>query len=513
MIPLAKNRLKESDVCLLVEGAYPYVSGGVSSWLQSLIESHPELRFHLVALVPRRTQSEPKYKAPRNLASISHVYLFENEKGTLPNRDYRSFVECIEQPLMDLQRGGGYQDVLDLTQVAGEVRERFGRQAFFESRAAWQLLERMYHAMLPSGPFTNYVWSWRSLVGALLGTLMSELPEAKVYHAISTGYAGLLAARARVETGRPVFVTEHGIYNNERRIEITQAEWLNAGDVETIDHGRPVMSLRDIWLNSFSAYTRACYTAASRIITLYEGNQLFQLRDGADPDKLQIVPNGVAVDRFAGLFNQRGSHPPTMVFIGRVVPIKDVKTFVKAAAIVKQSLPEARIWLLGPTEEDSTYFSETQALAVRLVGAGGMEFKGKVNLADIFSEVDVVVLTSLSEAQPLVILEAGAAGVPVVATDVGACREMILGANSGVDEFGEGGAITALSSPEDTAREVLALLKDPVWREKCGVALQRRVRARYNKPDIDRQYKSIYTEYVDAPTQHAISKRTRTWRV
>ena len=108
-----------------------------------------------------------------------------------------------------------------------------------------------------------------------------------------------------------------------------------------------------------------------------------------------------------------------------MVPIKDIKTYIKAVHILKQSLPDLRAYMLGPAEEDPAYARECRALAEHLQLEDTLIFTGSVDVRDYFGIIDVLALTSLSEAQPLVILEAGAAGIPSVATDVGACREMI----------------------------------------------------------------------------------------
>src|SRR3546814_18617729 len=83
--------------------------------------------------------------------------------------------------------------------------------------------------------------------------------------------------------------------------------------------------------------------------------------------------------------------------------------------------------ILGPFDEDPGYCQECRDLVAMLGLGETVKFMGQVKLDDWLGRIDAIVLTSISEAQPLVILEAGAAGVPTVATDVGACREMILG--------------------------------------------------------------------------------------
>jgi glycosyltransferase involved in cell wall biosynthesis len=178
-----------------------------------------------------------------------------------------------------------------------------------------------------------------------------------------------------------------------------------------------------------------------------------------------------------------------VALIGRVVPIQDVKTFIRSVALLRATVPDVQAFVLGPTDEDAGYYDECVQLVYHLGLNDAVRFTGQVKLQEYLGRLDVVVLTSLSEAQPLVILEAGAAGIPVVATDVGACREMILGA------VGAGGAITPLCNPTATAHELARLLTDRDWYAQCAGAIRERVRLHYDKRNVDRAYGEIYDKY------------------
>jgi glycosyltransferase involved in cell wall biosynthesis len=113
---------------------------------------------------------------------------------------------------------------------------------------------------------------------------------------------------------------------------------------------------------------------------------------------------------------------------------------------------------------------------------------------DYYPRIDVVVLTSLSEAQPYVILEANAAGVPVVATDVGACREMLEGRSPEDRRLGPSGLLTGVSHPEQTAEAVLQLLGEPrLWRA-MSEAGRARVARFYDQSDLISQYLNLYEQ-------------------
>ena len=71
---------READVCLIVEGAYPHVSGGVSTWVHGLIRRRPDLRFCVVAILPEPPAPVAKYAALPNLDALHHLYLSESAR-------------------------------------------------------------------------------------------------------------------------------------------------------------------------------------------------------------------------------------------------------------------------------------------------------------------------------------------------------------------------------------------------------------------------------------------------
>jgi glycosyltransferase involved in cell wall biosynthesis len=337
------------------------------------------------------------------------------------------------------------------------------------------------------------------LIGGLYATLLAELPPAWAYHAVSTGYAGTLLARAVLETGRPGIVTEHGIYTNERRIEITMADWIYDTPYASFSVDDVPRNLKDMWKDVFGTYSLACYQASAEVLTIFGGNQKFQRGDGADPAKMRVIPNGVDVERFAAVERISGARRPTVALIGRVVPIKDVKTFIRACGLLQQQILELEALIIGPFGEDKDYAEECRDYVRQLGLESTIAFTGKVNVFDYLGRIDVVVLTSISEGQPLVLLEAGAAGIPLVATDVGACREIIMGRDDEAPALGPGGVVTTLTSPKATAEGMFRLLGDPAFYTSCSGAIRERVRRYYDKRDMLGAYRQLYERLIDTP--------------
>lgn len=488
-----------ADICMVLEGTYPYVAGGVSSWVHDMLRTHARHSFHLVCLLPDRQERPRRYTVPDNVIGIEHVYLQDLPPGKRPRPGDGRLFRHLEPPIRAMMEGGRLEDLARLDAALAPKRGSLGRRRLLNSPAAWRTILRLYDIEMPEGSFLEFFWSWRSMMSSLFAVMLAPIPPARVYHTISTGYAGALAARAHIETGRPVLVTEHGIYTNERRIEITMANWLhevNAGSLALHSRKR---DLRDLWIDSFTGYSHCAYSAAWRIITLYGGNQDLQRRDGAPEDRLLLIPNGIDFERFSAIPRDPAPRPPTIALIGRVVPIKDVKTYIRAAALLRQQIPDLQALVLGPTEEDAVYDRECRDLVAMLGLTQTVRFMGQVKLDDWLGRIDAIVLTSISEAQPLVILEAGAAGVPTVATDVGACREMILGPPGESPAFGPGGAITPLANPQATATALAELLRNPERLAEAARNIRERIRLRYNKAHLDRIYAELYADAIGQP--------------
>ncbi len=446
---LPRDDRQPADVCLIVEGCYPYVPGGVSAWIDWLMRTQPQTSFSIVALWPRPMGLTPRYQLPPNVIGLEHLYL--QDFGSRPTGREASAEQLhhLAVALSRLTTAGGVDALSEVTTLIGELRKDMRLEELFNSPSAWRVVLEMYGIEMPFGSFLHYFWAWRALLGGLFAVVEFPLPKAKLYHTISTGYAGLLAARAALETGRPALLTEHGIYTNERRIELLMADWV----ADTVDKGHalddPRFDLRDMWVRAFEAYARTCYEGAAEVVTLYEDNQRAERALGADPSRLRVIANGIDLARFAGLEQAADDARPTMALIGRVVPIKDVKTFIAAAHVLRERIPDLRAQILGPLDEDEDYAAECRALVAALGLEGTVEFLGAVDVARHFPDIHVAVLTSLSESQPLVLLEAGAAGVPFVATNVGSCREIIEGRSDESPRLGAGGIVTPrLTSPE-----------------------------------------------------------------
>ena len=125
-----------------------------------------------------------------------------------------------------------------------------------------------------------------------------------------------------------------------------------------------------------------------------------------------------------------------------------------------------------------------------------VKFQGFGKPEEIFPAVGLSVLTSVSEGQPLVVLEGFAAGIPAVTTDVGSCRELIEGIDLEDRAMGEAGSVVPIADPAAFASAAVALLSDSAAWQKASEAAVRRVEAYYDEDDMIDRYQLVYERQI-----------------
>lgn len=501
------NKAASANIGLLLEGTFPFVSGGVSSWVNQIIRGFPELSFALCFLGSRpEDYSDMRYELPDNVVHLEVHYL---HKPTTPTKacprsgdaevfaDIRAMHERYRCPnegsadnllksLMDFQSNGRYQ-----------------QEDFLHSHEAWDFITEQYRQHCTDPSFVDYFWTVRIMHAPLwqLMTVAKNFIAVDTFHTISTGYAGFLGALLKQRTGKPLVLSEHGIYTKERKIDLFQAQWIhdNRGVLEKTS--TEMAYFRQLWIRFFEALGRECYDHADRIISLYETNRRRQIADGAPEEKTISIPNGVDLPRLAALRQPGNPTPPQVVcFIGRIVPIKDVKTFIRAMRTVISKNPNIQAWIAGPEDEDQAYANDCRKLVEALELTEHVRFLGFQKIDTLLPQVGLLVLSSISEALPLVILEGYAVGVPCVATDVGSCRQLIEGWGAEDRALGPAGMVVGIADPQALAHAVLAMLVDtPRWQaaRNAGIA---RVGKYYTQDNMFNHYRKVYDQATQAVT-------------
>jgi polysaccharide biosynthesis protein PelF len=486
----------EADICLICEGSYPFLMGGVAQWVHELITEHAEKTFHIISLEPPNPSLKPHYVLPKNVTGHTVYIVQDLQAGASARHTPKELWTVLEKAIQDLFTRPDCKDLSSLLNLSKNYRSILGKSILFESVESWEFICSLYDKVIPLGPFKAYFASAYTLIRALFSLLLPPLPKARLYHSVCTGYAGLILHRAKEEEKKPCILTEHGIYSNERRIEIAAAEWITEVDALNLAIEDKKKKLKDFWVNVFLSLANICYKSADAIITTFDGNQEVQIEGGADPEKMETIVHGIKIKKDAHIEPRTLPDAPMVTFIGRIVPIKDIKTFIRACSIVKAKAPHVQFQLLGPMNEDPIYAAECRELVKSLGLEESLIFKGGVRLHDYFPKVDLVVLTSISETQPLVMLEAGAFAIPAVATRVGGCEQILSGSNNESPHCGVAGLVTPLVDSEATAEAILKMVTDKEFYHSCSQAILNRIETHYRFDQQHKRYRELYNQYI-----------------
>lgn len=265
----------------------------------------------------------------------------------------------------------------------------------------------------PYVAYADAFHTMRSMLLPVLYLLTGRVPKADVYHAISTGYGGLLACLGGSLNHAPVLLTEHGIYTREREEEIIRAEWV-------------VPSFKSRWIRFFYLLSEEIYRRAFRVSSLFYNARRTQIEMGCNAEKCIVIPNGVQYERFCNIPLKQEDGWVDIGAVVRLAPIKDVKTMIYAFFELASRVPNVRLHIMGGVD-DEDYAKECYALVEELQ-LKNLIFTGRVDVVQYMQKLDFTILTSISEGQPLSVLESMAACRPCVTTEVGCCRELLEGA-------------------------------------------------------------------------------------
>ncbi|MFC0524652.1 GT4 family glycosyltransferase PelF [Pontibacillus salicampi] len=456
---------------IIVEGSYPYVSGGVASWTHTIINQMPEHEFEIIAITPRQLGAEAyRYDVPDNVTGITNLPLNMHRDVT---KKKPSLTKEEEQVLLDwlLFRTTDSRALHLFANKSGSS------DCFFSSKLFWNIVQRSYEEEEQTGSFINYFWMWRGMYAPVMELLQYPFPKVDIVHTASTGYAGLVGAAMKDQQHIPYIVTEHGIYSREREEEILQAKWIP-------DY------YKHRWVQFYHHLSRQAYQQADDVITLFERNSHLQHELGAPSEKLSIIPNGIHYDRLSQLEKEEVSPLLRIGAIVRVVPIKDIKTMINAAKIMAEAHLPFEMIIMGPLDEEKEYADECQQLVKQYRLEEYVFFVGKVNIMEYLPRFDLCLLTSISEGQPLAVLEGMAAGIPWVTTDVGSCHELLNGASD--DRYGPAGFVVPPVHPSKIAEACQWFFDHPNEMIKFGENGQKRVQTYYQVQQFISQYRNLY---------------------
>lgn len=486
-------------IALVSEGTYPFAMGGVSVWCDQIIRGLTDHEWEIIALTVDETPPVV-WAPPANLVGVRTVPLWSPPPRTRRRHPDDDLLEAWDRLCVVLCRSASLHPeeaaedrrraarALELLRVAGGPAARAGTEMGLADDVAVTVLLDRWREHQPRTPLSVHdALSTADLLEHLLRPLLLPPVQADVVHASMNGPSALVGMAAAWADGTPFVLSEHGIYLRERYL-------LHEGTLSPTEH-----YLR---LAFFRAVAGAAYLCADAIAPHSLYNRRWQLRNGAAETRVRTMYNGVRVEDFPPATDEPSA--PTISYLGRIDPIKDIVTLVRAFALVRREIPTARLRVFGaPPRGQEPYLALCREIVSSLGVADAVRFEGATDHpVSAYHGGSLVALTSISEGFPFTVVEAMACGRPVVCTNVGGVSEAV----------GDGGVVVDPRDPEAFAAACITLLSDPVLRHEVGA----RARARVQEWFTERRWVDAYAElYADvaSPEGVAAPPRTRTTAV
>jgi polysaccharide biosynthesis protein PelF len=466
------------NITLITEGTYPYHMGGVSVWCDQLLSHIPDHRFDILSISGSGDEKNV-WEMPPNVTGVTTVPLWAPVSPRRASRELRArFMPVQERFFASLAveaNGAGFAE--SLQELAEFARAGELTAAMSSKDAVNMLMANPPNCQERPGSQEHGRLSVADAVDILvrlehsLRPLAIAPPETDLCHTTANGLGTLPALAAKWANGTPFLLTEHGVYLRELYLA----------------HPPGSMSqlARSTVLRFFKLLIETAYEYADIVAPVCRYNGLWEVANGTAPSRIRPVPNGIDPKAFPVATAEPAL--PTLVFVGRIDPLKDIETLLRAFAEVRAELPNARLRLFGPTPEGGEdYFERCVQLSTELgLADGAATFEGKISPpSQAYHTGHVVVLTSISEGLPYVVLEAMASGRPVVATDVGGVAEAV----------GDAGLLVPPKDPSAFAAACVKLLSDKRKRKALGRAARARVLRHFDVKACFAAYLGLYEE-------------------
>lgn len=216
----------------------------------------------------------------------------------------------------------------------------------------------------------------------------------------------------------------------------------------------------------------------------------------AEPSRFRVVPLGLALEQFSAIDPgmRAGARAKLAIsesdvlctFVGRIVPIKRVDLLLEALSLAHARDDRVKLLVVGDGESRP----ELERQAARLGIAAAVSFVGyRSDLAALWAASDIAVLSSANEGTPVSLIEAGAAAVPAVATDVGGVRETVSP---------EASVIAAPGNAEALAEGILSFAGDANRRKHAGRVAREFALSRFDASQLINRIDGLYGELLDA---------------
>jgi glycosyltransferase involved in cell wall biosynthesis len=320
------------------------------------------------------------------------------------------------------------------------------------------------------------------LMEHFLRPLSAPVVRADLCHAVSNGLPALLALAAKWTYGTPMVMSEHGVYLRERYLAFRNVKY--RWPVKTV-----VLAL-------FRRLCAAGYAAADAIAPVNVYNQRWETRHGADPDTIATAFNGILAADYPAA--QTEPETPTIGWVGRVDPLKDLATLIRAFALVHERVPAAVLRLFGPTPAGNEWYEDRlRVLIDELDLEAVVTFEGPIRpVTRAYGESTVVALSSISEGLPYTVMEAMMCGRATVSTEVGGVPELV----------GDAGMLAPPHDPEAFAEACAVLLADDALRHRMATDARERALGLFQLGQMLETFRGVYRRVTPSRSTPTVSE-------
>ncbi len=206
-------------------------------------------------------------------------------------------------------------------------------------------------------------------------------------------------------------------------------------------------------------------------------------REGISPEKVRVVYNGVELERFDPR-PKEGSEEFVLLYVANLSPVKNHLTLLEAIRRLRSKLSGFKLLLVGKDKGELPKLKEF----VREHGLEAeVEFLGeRRDVPELIASADVCLQVSVSEGMSNTLLEYMAGARPIIASNIGPNREVLLGT----------GVLVNPKDPEEIAGSILGLYSSPEMRREIGLLARRRAEERFSVDRMIGDYESILKEAV-----------------
>lgn len=497
---------KKYEVMLILEGTYPFNGGGVSTWAHMLCNKVKNSNYTLYS-INADFEEKPYFDLSDNVKKVIQVPLWSplepKELINYKNNFYKTvvrkvqndetiisqrFVPVFERLLKNIFDENA--DVEDTDEIIFDMWQFFQKHDYkktMKSLAVWQsfckvltkIIEKDNHYDATLYDFTvGMRWIYRFLI-----PISIEVPKADISHLTLSGFPVIPALVLKYKYGTPIIATEHGVFIRERLIAINSSEYS--------------FFLKNLLIKFSECITRLVYYKADMILSVNKFNISWEVKYGANPNKVDVIYNGIDTNLFVPL--QKPSHlkeVPTVVAAARIFELKDIITMIKSCEVVKREIPNVKYLVYGDNNAVPEYTKTCRELISNLGLEDNFILAGYHKKPhELFCEGDISILTSISEGFPYTVLESMSCGIPVVATDVGGVTEAL-------DE-----TCGFICKPKDhnaIGKSVITLLKDEELRIKMGKNARKKILDNFTIDKFIKEYEIAYEYIINKKTQEPI---------